>query len=87
MPSMIPKRPDEVIVIDEIGKMECLSTLFRETLQSTLDSPNRVIGSIALTGGRFIQAIKKRGDVEVIVVSPENRDGLKTRLVQLLLSA
>ena len=87
VPSMIPKSPDEVIVIDEIGKMECLSNLFRETLQSTLDSPNRVIGSIALKGGGFIQAIKKRCDVEVIVLSPENRDGLNARLVHLLLSA
>ncbi len=84
VPSMIPKSPDEVIVIDEIGKMECCSNRFRETLESTLDCPNRVIGSIALKGGRFIEAIKERGDVQVIVVSPENRDGLNSRLVQLL---
>jgi nucleoside-triphosphatase THEP1 len=48
VPSMIPKGPQESVVIDEIGKMECLSSLFRKTLLDILDMPNTVIGTISL---------------------------------------
>ena len=84
VPSIVPSRPDQIIVIDEIGKMECFSKLFRETLLQTLDSPNKIIGSIALKGGDFITAIKKRPDVELIHVSEENRDHLPDSLIETL---
>ena len=76
VPSMIPINTDVLVVIDEIGKMECLSPLFRKTLLSALDSKNQVIGSIAQKGGRFIQEIRKREDVLLIQVSKDNRDEL-----------
>ena len=74
--SMVPARSDQIVIIDEIGKMECLSVLFRETLVKTLDSPNTVIGSIALQGTPFIEALKKRADVLLVNVDEKNRDSL-----------
>ncbi len=85
VPSIIPSRPDQIIVIDEIGKMECFSMLFRETLLQALGSPNKVIGSIALKGGEFVQAIKNRPDVELIHVSVENRDRLPASFIEVIL--
>jgi nucleoside-triphosphatase THEP1 len=76
VPSMIPTRPDELVVIDEIGKMECFSLLFKQTLESVLDSDHPVIGSIALKGDRFIGRIKARADVGLVMVTPSNRDAL-----------
>ena len=76
VPSLIPKGKDEIVVIDEIGKMECFSDLFKKTLIQVLDSPNCVIGSIALRGDSFIQGIKNRDDVQVSNVTPETRDSL-----------
>jgi len=64
------------VVIDEIGKMECFSPLFRETLLKVLDSENPVIGSIALKGTVFIEKIKQRRDVLLVTVSEKNRDSL-----------
>ena len=74
--SMVPARSDQIVIIDEIGKMECLSVLFRDTLVKTLDSPNTVIGSIALKGNPFIEALKKRTDVLLVNVDEKNRDSL-----------
>ena len=85
VPSMIPSRPDQIVVIDEIGKMECLSSLFRQTLLQTLDSSNRLIGSIALKGGPFIRGIKSRRDVKLIYIIEEDRDELVDALVKSLL--
>ena len=45
VPAMVPSQKDKIIVIDEIGKMECLSFLFQETLMRALDLQNCIIGS------------------------------------------
>ncbi len=86
VPSIIPSTEGEVVVIDEIGKMECFSLKFRESLAEVLDSPNLVIGSIAQKGGAFIQGIKKREDVVVITVTPQNRDILVGKLLEVIKS-
>lgn len=74
VPSMIPSDRHHVVVVDEIGKMECYSSLFRDTLVQALDSPNLVVATISLKGGSFIQRIKNRGDVSMYSVSENNRD-------------
>jgi len=81
VPSIIPSHPKEIVIIDEIGKMECFSPLFRKTLSEVLDSKNRVLGSIALKGGGFIQEIKGRRDVQLVMVSEKNRDSLVEELL------
>jgi nucleoside-triphosphatase THEP1 len=73
---MIPSKPDQIVILDEIGKMECFSRLFRETLIRVLDSPNTVIGSIAFKGIPFIETVKKRPDVLLVMVNEKNRDSL-----------
>ena len=84
VPAMIPSRHDEIIVIDEIGKMECFSRLFRETLSQVLDSPNPVLGSIARKGDPFVEAIKRRKDVMVVDVTIQNRVILMNQLLDTL---
>jgi len=74
--SVIPANDQVVVVVDEIGKMECFSALFRQTLIRVLDSANTLVGSIALKGDAFIETIKKRPDTLLISVSDKNRDYL-----------
>lgn len=85
VPSMVASEPDRIVVIDEIGKMECFSASFRDTLLRTLDSPNPVIGSISLKGGAFIQEIKNRADVILYRISEHNRDALPDALAGILM--
>ncbi|MBA7648875.1 Nucleoside-triphosphatase THEP1 [subsurface metagenome] len=84
VPAMIPARKGEIVVIDEIGKMECFSWLFKETLIRVLGSSNRMIGSIAEKGDHFIQRIKQRDDVMVIMITTQNRVGLVDQLLDSL---
>jgi nucleoside-triphosphatase len=79
VPSMRPKGGEMIVVVDEIGKMECLSTLFRDALIRVLDSENRLLGSIAAKGSGFIQGIKERKDVHLQGVTEKNRDALVER--------
>jgi len=76
VPSMPPENDNVIVVVDEIGKMECFSGLFRQTLMNILDATNTVVGSISLKGDAFIGAIKKRPDTLLISVSEKNRDFL-----------
>jgi nucleoside-triphosphatase len=76
VPSMMPSTLDQLVVIDEIGKMECVSERFKKTLGQVLDSDLPVVGSIAMKGDRFIQKIKARSDVLLVTVTPQNRDEL-----------
>jgi len=82
VPSMVPSKAGQIVIIDEIGKMECFSSLFRETLIKTLDSANPVIGSIAQKGSPFIGRIKERKDVLLVTVSQKNRDYLVGSLLK-----
>ena len=74
VPSMLPSKAGEIVIIDEIGKMECFSPLFKKTLIEVLDSEHQVIGSIAIKGDHFIQDLKKRDDVLLIPISKGTRE-------------
>ena len=81
VPAMHTNNKNVIVVIDEIGKMECFSPLFRDTVMGILNSKNPVLGSIPLTGGPFIVGIKQRGDIQLIKVSKDNRDYLVEKFV------
>ncbi|UCD35325.1 MAG: hypothetical protein JSU90_00410 [Nitrospiraceae bacterium] len=75
VPSITPAGRN-IIVLDEIGKMECFSEVFKTAARAALDSPNIVVGTITFGGDSFIRSLKERPDMEVIEVTPENRDDL-----------
>ena len=81
VPAMHPDNEKILVVIDEIGKMECFSPLFRDTVIRVFNSKNPVLGSIPLKGGPFIEHIKQRDDILLIEVSEGNRDSLVERFV------
>jgi nucleoside-triphosphatase len=65
-----------LIIIDEIGKMECLSDQFKKILEEILDSEKRVVATIALKGGGLIAGVKERDDVKIFEITRKNRDSL-----------
>jgi len=73
-----------VIIIDEIGKMECLSDSFIELIIELLDSPSPVIATIARIGGGIIERIKQRDDVRIIEITPANRNRMAEIIHKLL---
>jgi nucleoside-triphosphatase len=66
----------DVIVIDEIGKMECFSQRFKGLLLRLLNSRKIIIATIALKGNEFISQIRQRPDVQVYEITAKNRDSL-----------
>jgi len=72
---LLDQRP-RIVMIDEIGKMECLSAEFRDLVASLLDAPASVIATIALKAGGFIDEVKHRPDVRLFELTERNRDML-----------
>jgi nucleoside-triphosphatase len=81
VPSIKPV-DDHIIILDEIGKMECFSAAFKTTALEALDSENIVIGTITFGGGDFIESIKKRDDIEITEVTHANRDALPSIILE-----
>lgn len=74
----------DIIVIDEIGKMELFSQRFKESVLLALDSA-KVFGVIKLKEDEFTEKIRLRSDVEVIELTEDNRDHLHEFIVSRLL--
>lgn len=83
IPSIKP-REGHVIILDEIGKMECFSDAFMQAAKEALDAPNRVVGTITFGGTGFIQQVKERDDILIMEVTPENRDSLPDLILNYL---
>ena len=84
LPSLAPGPHARLVVIDEIGKMECFSRAFREAVVRLLDADTSVLATIALRGDRFIERLKSREDVALIEIAPANRDRLAGELARRL---
>jgi nucleoside-triphosphatase len=64
----------QLLVVDEIGKMELFSQRFREAVLHALDAGGQVLATIMLSAHPFADALKARDDVRLIHLRPENRD-------------
>jgi nucleoside-triphosphatase len=80
----VPAR--QLVVIDEIGPMEIRSATFRDAVNEMLDSRAPVLATITARSFPLTDAIKKRPDVTMIEVRPNNRDQLVTELSDQLMA-
>lgn len=71
-------------MIDEIGKMECLSNRFSETVKDILDSEKQLIATIAQKGGGLIADLKNRSGAQLFTLTRENQDALFGQIVSVL---
>ena len=71
----------KLYLVDEVGKMECMSTRFIDALRALLHRPTTVVGTIARSGGGAIAEFKQWPGSTLWEVTHENRDGLPGRVL------
>lgn len=76
----------DLIVIDEIGKMELFSELFKLSVLEALACNKKVLGTITMADDKFVKDVKERRDVEIIEVNSKNRNNLPDEIVRKLSS-
>ncbi|TFG05746.1 MAG: DUF2478 domain-containing protein [Promethearchaeota archaeon] len=67
------ERDMEVVIIDEIGKMELVSKQFQAAVWKALDA-KKVVGTIGLISHPFVSRVFERSDLEVIDLTPQTRE-------------
>jgi nucleoside-triphosphatase len=78
----LTKASVDLYLVDEIGKMECLSERFVERMRSLLDSKRTVVATVASRGEGFIAEVKQREDCELWTLTRANRDAMPERILR-----
>ena len=79
---LAPDARVDVWIVDEIGKMECLSRAFVTAMRALLDGRTPVVATIAQRGAGFIAEVKRRKDAELWTINRATRDELPGRIVE-----
>lgn len=70
----------QLIVVDEIGKMECFSAAFRDLVHRLIKGNKPFVASVAKRGGGLIAEVKSLPGVELFELTRRNRDSLQERI-------
>jgi len=74
----------ELFVIDEIGKMECLSKKFVAAVRRLFASEKTVLATVAQKGKGIISEVKNYSNVQLFNLTSANRDKVVTEILSFL---
>ncbi len=75
----------DVVVIDEVGKMEVESEAFTKTVVETLDDDKSIIMTLhKKSRNPLLQDIRRRDELRLLEVTPVNKNLLAFKIVKLL---
>ena len=78
-------RPEiQLMVVDEVGKMECFSERFVAAMERLWAAPVPLLVTVAAKGGGYIAALKAKPDGLLLSVTLANRNNLPRDLLRLL---
>jgi nucleoside-triphosphatase len=75
---------EELIIIDEIGKMELFSGRFRSLIHRILASEKKILGVIHQRTDPFTERIRQLPAVEILAVTEANRNSLSSIILEKL---
>lgn len=70
----------DVVIVDEIGAMECGSETFVARTRELLEGRTTVVASVPRTGEGFVREVKDSDRTEVWEIDRENRDRMPGRI-------
>ena len=71
----------DVYLVDEIGLIASWSPKFVAAVDTLLDSPEKVVAVIRVSGGGYVRQVKARHDVEVWEITYENRERMLDKVL------
>jgi nucleoside-triphosphatase len=85
LPALTPAPGVDLIVVDEVGKMECLSPRFVAAMERLWSAPVALLVTVAERGGGFMAQIKRKPGASLITVTPANRDDLPEIILKMII--
>jgi nucleoside-triphosphatase len=74
------RAPADVVLIDELGKMELASAAFRDAVTTLLEGKTPVVATVHTFRHPFTDRLKRRPEAELVRLSRKNRDELPRQL-------
>ena len=74
----------QILVVDEIGKMELFCEPFKEAVLQAVNGPYRVVATVMAKPHPWVDGLKVMPQVEVWEVTTENREKMASRVVEWL---
>lgn len=74
--TLAPQPGVQLYLVDEIGKMECLSARFIAHMRRILEGRVPLVATVAKRGEGFIAEVKQRKDCELLTLTRANRDAM-----------
>ncbi len=88
VPILNPEETDaEIFIIDEIGKMECMSGKFVSAVRRLFDSDRTIIATVAQKGRGFISEIKKHPAARLYNLTIQNRDSVVNEIIKAIIKS
>jgi len=87
IPLIVPDTDQCFFIIDEIGKMECLSKSFKDQI-NRLVGRYPVVATIAQKGPGYIESIKQKVPPDqIFVITQQNRDKMEEIIFEKIISS
>jgi nucleoside-triphosphatase len=80
LPALEAAKRADVVVLDELGKMELASDRFCDAVSELFNAALPLVATIHVFRHPFTDALKERDDVERVRVTPKTRDALPREL-------
>jgi nucleoside-triphosphatase len=74
----------KIVIVDEIGKMELFSKLFKDAVLAAVQSKSPVIATIMARPNPWADALKGQPNITLWPITVENRDEMPARIVNWL---
>ncbi len=84
--SLSPMSPGELVVIDEIGKMECLSEAFKARAAELLSSDAPLFATVAAVGVGFVKRVRNDRRARHFTVTQGQAEGMAGQLTRDILA-
>ncbi len=76
LPALRVIRDDDVLILDELGKMELACAPFRALVAELFERPLRIVATVHVSRDPLTDGLKRRSDVAVLRVTAGERDRL-----------
>lgn len=84
LPLLLPPPDRGVVVIDELGRMELSSATFCRAVEDLFEAHVPIVATVHTQSDEFTDGLRRRADVEVVSVTPENRGRLPSEIAERL---
>jgi len=85
--ALTPKDAGALVVLDEIGKMECLSEAFKARVRRLLDDETSLVATVAAVGVGFVKKVRNSDHAKMFTMTRGESDGMAGEIAREVLGS